>query len=205
MRLRELIVAVAITLTPVTASADDAQDRYRASYQHEAQGKLAEALADIDGLPRSLRKTYAYHLRRGWLLYLLGRHWDSIESYRAAVAVHPNAVEPRLGLMLPTMALRLWLDALAVGKAELERDPHNYLASSRMAWASYSLGRYATAAKLYRKLVQAYPSDVEMRTGLGWSLLKQGRKPEALAEFDAVLAIAPDYAVAKQGRTAAED
>lgn len=203
MRLRELIIAAVVGLGPAIAHADDTQDRYRDSYAHEAQGKYAEALKDIDGLSSTQRKTYVYQLRRGWLLYLLARYWDSIEAYRAAIKLKPSAVEPRLGLMLPEMALLMWLDAIATGKTVLELDPLNYLANSRMAWANYSLGRYGDAEALYRKLVRAYPSDYEMRAGLGWSLLKQGKYSSALAEFDAVLTIAPDYATAQEGRKAA--
>ena len=203
MRLRELIIVAVVGLGPALAHADDTQDRYRASYQHEAQGKYAKALSDIDGLSKGERKSYVYQLRRGWLLYLLGRHWDSIEAYRAAIKLRPKAVEPRLGLMLPEMALLMWLDALETGNGVLKLDPLNYLANSRMAWANYSLGRFDKAEALYRKLVDAYPSDVEMRTGLGWSLLKQGRYTSALSEFDAVLKLSPDYTVAAEGRKAA--
>ena len=138
------------------------------------------------------------------MLYLLGRHWDSIEAYRAAIKLEPKAVEPRLGLMLPEMALLLWLDAIATGKTVVELDPLNYLANSRMAWANYSLGRYAQAERLYRTLLGAYPSDYEMRAGLGWSLLKQGKYGAAASEFDAVLTIVPDYLAAQEGRKAAQ-
>ncbi len=204
MRLRELIVAAALASSPALAHADDTQDRYRASLQHEAKGKYAEALADIDALSRDQRRTYLYQLRRGWLLYLLARYWDSIEAYRAAIKLQPKAVEPRLGLMLPEMALLLWMDVLETGKAAVKLDPHNYLANSRMAWANYSLGRYTTAEALYRKLLVAYPSDAEMRVGLGWSLVKQGRYASALAEFNLVLVYLPDHASAKEGRAASK-
>jgi len=202
MRLRDCLLAAVIGLAPLTAHGSDTQTRYRASYQHEAQGKYAEALADIDALTPQQRRTYVYQLRRGWLLYLLARHWDSIEAYRAAIKLHPKAVEPRVGLMLPEMALLMWMDVLETGKAALKLDPHNYLANSRMAWANYSLGRYKQAEALYRRILVAYPADVEMRVGLGWSLVKQGRYGTALAEFEAVLEFAPDNASAQAGRTA---
>lgn len=201
MRLHELLLASVVALAPLTAHGSDTQTRYRASFQHESQGKYAEALADIDGLAREQRSTYVYQLRRGWLLYLLARYWDSIEAYRAAIKLHPKAVEPRLGLMLPEMALLMWMDVLGTGKAALKLDPHNYLVNSRMAWANYNLGRYKQAEALYRKILIAYPSDVEMRVGLGWSLVKQGRYGTALAEFETVLEFAPDHASAQEGRT----
>ena len=45
----------------------------------------------------------------------------------------------------------------------------------------------------------AYPASVEMHAGLGGSLLKRGRYKEARAKFESVLAVAPDYASAKEG------
>lgn len=202
MKLYSLGLIIALLMMPVTALADKTSDRYRKSYLHEAQANYAEALADIDGLPKAQRTTYIYQVRRGWLLYLLGRHWDSIEAYRAAIDIHPQAVEPRLGLMLPKMALRLWLDVVETGKGIVSIDPLNYTANARMAWANYSLGRYGDAEQLYRTLLDAYPSDVEMRAGLGWSLLKQQRYGEARQAFEAVLIIAPDHASAKAGQQA---
>jgi tetratricopeptide (TPR) repeat protein len=204
MRRLALLLTFAAVFADVAsvAHAGDISDRYRQSYQHEAQGKYAEALADIDGLPSTARRSYVYHLRRGWLLYLAGRHWDAIESYRAAVAVAPDAVEPRLGLMLPEAGLLLWLDVIATGQEVLHKDPHNYTALSRMAWANYSLGRFTEAAKLYRNLLRAYPSDIEMRVGLAWSLLKGGHIADARSQFDRALLIAPDHVSAQEGRVA---
>lgn len=193
-------LALGLLLPALTATAaPTVAERYRDSYAHEAKGELAEALAEIDALPKAQRQTYVYALRRGWLLYLLGRHWDSIESYRAAAKLRPKAIEPQLGMMLPEAALLLWLDVLETGKAVRRRAPHDYLATSRMAWAAYSLGRFAEAEALYAELVELYPSDVEMRAGVGWSQLKQGRRLTALATFEAVLLIAPDHASANLG------
>ncbi|MCA9705314.1 MAG: tetratricopeptide repeat protein [Myxococcales bacterium] len=198
-RLGGLVLALLLLLPTLASAADAVGERYRSSYAHEAKGEYVEALAELDALPKPERSTYAYHLRRGWLLYLLGRHWDSIESYRAAGKLHPRAIEPLLGLMLPEAALLLWLDVLATGRLVQKEDRSNYLALSRMAWASYSLGRYADAEGLYARLLELYPADVEMRAGLGWSQLQQGRRSAARASFEAVLRIAPDHVTARQG------
>ncbi|MEX1367238.1 MAG: tetratricopeptide repeat protein [Nannocystaceae bacterium] len=194
-----LALGLLLLCTGSAAAADTVAERYRDSYAHEARGEYAKALAAIDGLPPAQRKTYVYQLRRGWLLYLQGRHWDAIEAYRVAITLQPRAIEPRLGIMLPEAALRLWLDVLQTGEAVRSRDDHNYLATSRMAWAAYSLGRFAQAERLYAELVELHPADVEMRAGVGWSRLKQGRRLAARASFEAVLLIAPDHASARLG------
>ena len=127
-----LVLALLLPLS-AGAAAPTVADRYRDSYAHEAKGELTEALAEIDALPKAQRQTYVYQLRRGWLLYLLGRYWDSLEAYRAAAKLRPKAIEPQLGMMLPEAALLLWLDVLETGRRIRDRAPHDYLATSRMA------------------------------------------------------------------------
>ncbi|MCA9648837.1 MAG: tetratricopeptide repeat protein [Myxococcales bacterium] len=198
-----LVLALLLPLS-AGAAAPTVADRYRDSYAHEAKGELTEALAEIDALPKAQRQTYVYQLRRGWLLYLLGRYWDSLEAYRAAAKLRPKAIEPQLGMMLPEAALLLWLDVLETGRRIRDRAPHDYLATSRMAWAAYSLGRFAEAESLYAELVELHPADVEMRAGVGWSQLKQGRRSAARATFEAVLQYAPDHASARLGLVLAQ-
>lgn len=198
-RITSLTLGLSLTLAGAAAAADPVADAYRQSYAHEAKGELLDALAVLDALPKAQRGTYLYQLRRGWLLYLLGRPWDAIEAYRAAGKLEPKAIEPLLGLMLPEATLLLWLDVVETGRAVRAKDPHNYTATSRMAWAYYSLGRYGDAERYYLELLELYPSDVEMRVGLGWSQLGQGRRQAARVSFEAVLQAAPDHPTAARG------
>jgi hypothetical protein len=60
----------------------------------------------------------------------------------------------------------------------------------------------ADAEATYRALLAAYPSDVDVRGGLAWSLLKLGRAKDAQAEFATVLSVAPKNALAIEGLAA---
>ena len=194
-----LVLAGAILSPGVAAAQDPAvSDAYQASNDLEAAGKYREAADALASLPPGAKETYVYHLRRAWLLYLAADHRASVAAYRDAIEAAPKAVEPRLGLMLPQMALSLWLDTVSTAEGALAIDPNNYLALSRKAYALYMLGRYTEAADAYRAVLALYPSDVEMRSGLGWSLLKAGRG-DAAAEFRQVLDLAPEYVTAKTG------
>ena len=199
------IVRVAIVLVALTSTALAATpaEIYTRSYALEAKGEYEAALRALQDLPKT-KQTYVFRLRSGWLLYLAGREFDAMEEYRRAVTLAPDAVEPLLGLMLPQMALKLWLDTRATGKLVLALDPHNYTAHARMAWASYSLGRYDEAAEHYRHNLELYPSDLEMRAGVGYCLLQNGDKARAAAEFREVLEVAPEHASAQAGLLAAE-
>ena len=178
-------------------------DLYQQSYEQEALGAYRTALGALDSLPAEEKSSYTYTLRRGWLLYLDGQLDASVQAYDQAITRAAEAIEPRLGKMLPLLAARRWADAEKVGRDVLARDAKSYLGRSRLAWALYNLGRYGEAETLYRGLLADYPSDVEMRAGLAWTLLKLGKKEDALKLFDEVLKIAPRHASAAAGRDAA--
>lgn len=187
---------------PIAQAADvdaEAAQALQQSYDREGAGKLVESLGALDGLPAARQSTYMAQLRRGWLLYRLGRYADSIEAYNRAIAAAPRAIEPRVGVLLPQTALRRYGDVETQARVVLTVEPHNYLATLRLAFAYYNAGRFTESATLYAQLKELYPSDAEVRSGLGWSLLKAGRAAEATRELRELLSIQPRHALAKQG------
>ncbi len=194
---------VTVGLACGIAQADGgAADRFQQSYDSEAAGKTADALAAMDALPAPEQAGYVAQLRRGWLLYRLGRTADSVDAYVRAIALEPRSVEARVGVLLPVMALRRWPDVEAGAREVLKLDPGNYLANLRLAFAVYNQARYAEAAGIYKQLAESYPSDVDVRAGLGWSCLKMGKGSEAAAAFRTVLDIAPRNVLANDGMKA---
>ena len=77
--------------------------------------------------------------------------------------------------------------------------PDDYRGTSRMAYIAYNMGQYAEAARLYRRVLAHYPSDVEMQAGLGWSLLKNRQVDAARGVFESILRVAPNHASARDG------
>ena len=181
-----------------TATAGD-PEQWQASYDAEVAGDYGQALGALESLSAKERTTYLFHLRRGWLRYAAGAHTDAIAAYQQAAQTAPDAEEPLLGLTLPQMALRRWMDVAATCRTILERDPGNVTARGRLAWSLYNLGRYDDAEPVYRALVADYPSDVDLQSGLAWTLLHQGRTGEARPLFQAILRVAPRHAAAKAG------
>ncbi len=193
------VASAVVTLPPPS----DAAKAFQLSYDSEAQGKVPAALAALDSLPAPQRNGYVAELRRGWLLYVSGRHAESITSYTHAIAAAPASVEARVGKLAPLLALRRWVDAEATARDVLRRDPGNYTASLRLAFALFNQAKLPESAATYRALVGAYPSDVDARAGLGWAELKQGHSREASGIFSELLEIAPQNALAKDGLRAA--
>jgi len=188
--------------SPGTARGGTAR-RYQRSYEMEAAGQAAAAAKELRRCPAAAQGTYFFQLRLGWLLYLAADHAGAIRAYRRAAALEPRALEPILGLTLPQLALRRWQDAAATARAVLRKDAKSYLAQSRLAWALFNLGRFAESERVYVRVLELYPADLEMRSGLGWALLKQGKTAAALKTFRAVLAVSPKNRSAHDGAAAA--
>lgn len=200
------MVALSIGLGVMSGEAgagDSAAELFQRSYDHEATGKIQDALGALDQLPQGRKDAYVAQLRRGWLLYKLGRSLESIDAYGKAITLEPRSVEARVGILGPQMAMRRWADAEGMAREALKLDPGNYLANLRLAFSLYSLGRYPESASVYRRLLDSYPSDVEVRSGLGWAQLKSGKAADAAKEFREVLEIAPRNALAIEGLKAA--
>ncbi|MBD3730576.1 MAG: YaiO family outer membrane beta-barrel protein [Sphingomonadales bacterium] len=68
------------------------------------------------------------------------------------------------------------------------------------AVAARETGDPARAARLLEPVVAANPTDTDARVQLGYAYLALGRLDDADAQFAAVLALAPEYADAREGR-----
>ena len=187
----------------VAPGGTDASAAFQKSYDDEASGNNDAALADLGAISVTGNALYVAELRRGWLLYKLGKHAESVSAYGRASAIEPAAIEPRVGALPPLSAQRRWTDVESMAREVLRKDPGNYTASIRLAFALYSQARWSDAEAAYRALLAMYPSDVEVRAGLGWSLLKGGKPKEAQQAFAEVLAVAPRNALALEGAAAA--
>lgn len=205
MKISHLAFATVLFLPLGAGAAKSPADSsyFQESYDQEALGKTQEALAALDRLSPEKNGSYLANLRKGWLQYRLGKNGPAIEAYTKAITLAPRAVEPRLGILLPLLAEKQWFAAEKNAREVLKLDPENYLATLRLAFALYNQNKFAESQPLYQKLVDAYPGDPEVRSGLGWALLKQHKTKEAVAVFKALLDFAPKNALGQQGLAAA--
>jgi tetratricopeptide (TPR) repeat protein len=174
-------------------------DLYDTSLGRGANEEAAKIVEDDLAILRREPNHYAANLRAGWLNYLLGKYPDANRYYLKAVAAKPNAIEPRLGAILPQMAAGDWLSAEKSARDVLKRAPREYLASSRLAFTLFSLKRFVEAQAQYKEVLEDYPGDVDMMVGLGWTYFHQGLKPQAQEMFLRALAIRRDSQSAKEG------
>jgi tetratricopeptide (TPR) repeat protein len=180
-----------------------AAQAWKASYMAEGAGQFQAAVQALTALPTPQREGYLASFRRGWLLYRLNQHAESVAAYKLAAMAEPASIEARLGLLLPLMALTRWNDVAAIAEDVLKRDPENYLALQRLAFAKFSSEHFPEAEVVYRRLVEHYPSDVEMRAALGWVVYRMGKQSEATSLFKQVLEVSAEHVSATAGLRAA--
>lgn len=192
------ILALLLNATAIAGS----ETAFSTSTLAESRGDYAAALAALDRADGPAIDATVLSMRRGWLRYLAGAHEAAVTEYEDAVRRSPSAVEPRLGLTLPLMALRRWAEVLEQCDAILATRPGESTAAARRAWALYNLGRYAESERAYAALVADWPTDLDLRAGLGWAACQQGRTAAARAAFAQVLAMDPDHETATQGLAA---
>ena len=187
------------SLSRLNAPVTEAMAAFQRSYEEEAAQHWDRALEALDALPSPQKAGYLAELRRGWLLYQAGRHADAVGAYGRAATLEKSSIEARVGALAPLLALRRWADVESGCRDVLQRDPANYLAGVRLAFAVFSVGRFAEAEELYRKTMLYYPSDADIRAGLAWSLLKLGKRNDARKAFLEALESAPRSQLALDG------
>ena len=169
------------------------------SYELEAKGDLSGATQAMREAVEAAPDDYFPRLRVAYLELTSRDYRAAAADYERAARLDPKALEALLGWELALNCAELYAQAEAIGAKAIALDANNYLALSRLAWAKYKLGRLPQAASVYKKLLDAYPSDIEMRLGYGYCMLGTGNKPEAVAAFKSVLAMVPGHARAKAG------
>lgn len=169
------------------------------TYTQEYYGKYADALAGMEKLAAENPKEYFFALRAGYVAYLAGSYTRSLQHYQNALLLKSDSLEPRLGKLLPLIALGQYKQAEIEAQAVLRSDPKNYTARIKIAYAIYLTGDFPRAEKYYAELAGEYPSDATVLMGLGWAQLKQGKKSAARSAFERVKLMFPENKYADEG------
>lgn len=197
-------VSVTILLFSGILQGSSIPELFESSYILESKGNYSEALNRVKGILLTEPRNYTATLRVSWLSYLNRNYSTSIEYYQKAVLLKPHAVEPLIGLTLPLMAIKNWKETEKIALQIISRDPNNYYANSRLAYSLYSQRRYGEAKSRYELVLRLYPSDLEMKLGMGWTYLAMGNKNRAKKFFNEVLLISKSNLNALSGLRASQ-
>ena len=92
-----LVLSAMVLLSSPAHAAESSSERYQESYALEAAYSYQRALEKLDGITPTGADAWLLPLRRGWLLYLLGRYEESVVAYdQAAKAALPGSLEATL-------------------------------------------------------------------------------------------------------------
>lgn len=197
-----VVAGAALVGAPAMAQDPGVAALYRESYRLEAASDPKGALQKMREIRAKAGASYFVAARSAWLSYLAGDFAAAEGGYGEAISLAPKAVEPRIGLTLPLLAQKKWRELERASRDVLAIDPNHGVARARLGAALYAIGNYPDSAVAYRRLVDEYPAELDHQTGLGWCLLRMGRRAEARAMFTAVLAVSPDNLNAQQGMAA---
>jgi len=132
------------------------------SIEHETNGDYQQAIDELIRLPMQSQVDYPVHLRLGWLYYLSGDYPTSEWHYQEAIAALPQAIEPRLGHLLPVLAQGRYAEAETIAGQLASIEPDNYYANLRLAYALRMQGKYEAAVPVCQHALRVVPDDATL-------------------------------------------
>jgi tetratricopeptide (TPR) repeat protein len=167
------------------------------SYESEKSGNYTAAITYMKSIYSA--DSYIVNIRLGWLCYLAKQYNESIKYYEKSIALKPYAIEARFGCVKPLSALESWDKVKANYVEILKIDPQNTIANYWLGVIYYNRKDFASATKLFEKVVNLYPLDYDSVIMLAWSKLNTGKSTDAKLLFNHALILRPDDSSALSG------
>lgn len=192
-------LAMLFLIVPMVAQAQNSEviAAFSKSYEYETVGKYNDAIKVLKAVYNE--KSYEINLRLGWLTYSAGLFTDAKTYYQKSIKIRPMSIEARLGLAYPLSATGEWDKIITTYEEILEIDPNHSLTNYRLGAIYYGRESYKNAEKLFQKVVNLYPFDVDSLLMLGWTKYFLGKTQEAKVLFNKVLLASPKNASALEG------
>ena len=145
---------------------------------------------------KALEKLLEKNPRSAMLLGRLGASYRtddparSLEFYRKAAEVEPNAPEHALGYGAALVQARRFPEAAYILRQVVKAVPDNYVARANLATALYESKRYPEAIPEYEWILTAKPEIVVAHYFIATAHDYLGEYPEALASYEKFLTVA---------------
>ncbi len=188
-----LLLLLALGAACAESIEEKTQRCFAVSYTQEAAKNYAGAITALADAPDS----YVVELRLGWLHYLKGNYTSAETHYKAAVKKNADALEAKVGYLLPLLALGNWKEAEKIARQVLDVDPGNYYATLRLAYALRWDKKYDDALELLARPRKRYPTDVSLLLEEALSRSAKGDRETAVLLYNQVLLLDPDNTLAK--------
>ncbi|HSY06926.1 MAG TPA: winged helix-turn-helix domain-containing protein [Steroidobacteraceae bacterium] len=130
-------------------------------------------------------KLPAAHIALGKVRYFFDLDWPAAQTeFAAARALDPRDAYALLWAGLVAGTVGRSGDALQIFQEGISQDPLNYYLHSRIAAATYNLGRFAESEAAARRAVELLPAASQGHVLLAQALLALGKRETALAEIE---------------------
>jgi tetratricopeptide (TPR) repeat protein len=172
-------------------------DAFSKSYDFAQKADYKSAVNSIKEVYN--QSSYPINLRLGWLCYLAGMQTESVDYYKIAIKLKPNAVEPKLGYIYPNVVLGNKTDLASQYLSILSIDPQNTSIHYKYGLLLYEKKDYQAALSHFEKVVNLYPTDADGLLMSAWANYQLGKTSESKKLFTKVLYFYPDNASALQG------
>jgi tetratricopeptide (TPR) repeat protein len=145
---------------------------------------------------KALEKLLEKNPRNAMLLGRMGASYRtddparSLEYYRRASEIQPDAAEYAIGYASALVQARRFADAAQILGRVVRLHPQNYAARANLATALYESKRYSEAIPEYQWIVETKPEIVVVHYFIATSHDYLGEYPEALAAYEKFLAAA---------------
>jgi tetratricopeptide (TPR) repeat protein len=145
---------------------------------------------------KALEKLLEKNPRSAMLLARLGASYRtdnparSLDYYRQAAEIKPDAPEYALGYAAALVQARRFAEAATILRRVVRIDPQNYTAHANLATALYESKRYSEALPEYEWIVAAKPDSTVAHYFIATAHDYLGEYPEALASYEKFLAAA---------------
>ncbi len=196
---RPLLVAGCIAATLWLPGSGQARPgEWAKSYRLETYGQYAQAAGVMESLIAQGEERAFALLRLGWLNYLQGNHHDAIRNYQRALEINPQSFTARLGITLPLMAQRRWLEVKAQAEWLIARSPWHPTAHKRLLAAEQGLRSWRSLAKHAQDLSAHYPDDADALIYLARARAWLGEPEKAREAYVRLLRRYPENIEAKR-------
>jgi len=157
-------------------------------------GRPAQALAIFRKAIKFSPTLVSLHLNAGLALLELNRLDDAERAFKAALGLDARTADAHYHLAALALRRFDFINAAAHGRAATALQPAHALAHAVTGEALVLLGRMAEARVALEKANALNPNILNVYDNLAMVDAAEGRYAEAVARFDASLALTPDFA-----------
>ena len=182
-------------VAPQTKS-DEAEAHFNLGVTYGRQGRLNEAVCELQSALRINPDHVDAHYNLGIALEKQGRLDKAIREFQAALRITPNFAAAHLNLGLVYGQQGRTDEEIREYQTALRIDPSCADAQYNLGVVYKQLGRTAEAIREYQAALRSNPNYADVHHNLGVIYRQLGRTDEAIQEYQSALRIDPDNAEA---------